>query len=259
MADKSCPCNLAVVLIVGLIVGISTFEHATGESYFDLKLEDTISPQEFMDIIEGSQSGTPTQPGALGSRVAQNLAKISDKHKPNAILDEFSVDQLLKLNEWYKEDCTHEEIEKRKDMCDQIDKSQSYREAKRKLVEYCRELLDAMATSCQPELIQEAANTIPQENNEAIQELHERVRFYIESVGIDKEQVDLRDVIRQVKGEMEQSDEEKVRFSCNLLITKLEVFFGGQFIDYKIDEYSPETAFEYCEIFNTARVATNSI
>lgn len=160
---------LVLVALFGLVDQAMSskrfFVRLSDEKTIDSLLESLGKPIDDTDYPSFSERGY---------KVVRLLEKTEDKHKEKAVLDRFSIDDLLALNSWETTDCTDEGLANRRQQCesfctreqtkssDPVDKAQadlddssttSNAYIKHNLGSFCWEVVEDMEQRCPLQLV----------------------------------------------------------------------------------------------------------
>lgn len=125
---------LAIVLI-----GACLTDQVMSEQFFPLKaLTDEFPPEKLVDKLNEHWWAKAGDPSPI---VAGYLARTSDKNRSKAILNEFSVNELLAMNDFQLNKCTAANMEAGREDCDKL-KGNQY------LNKYCRALSRQLIVWC---------------------------------------------------------------------------------------------------------------
>lgn len=115
------------------------------EYFYTLKTSKTLDSDQLM--LELNKSMQPIDTGkwfkeSVGKQVANLLAQAKDKKKPNTILGQFSVNDMLALNEVSLDKCTRSKLEEHRVFFTKVSSNEN-------LLEYCKKTYNNLNDWCE--------------------------------------------------------------------------------------------------------------
>jgi hypothetical protein len=245
------------ILLIGLQMMVDTsralcvFSTEENDQLFIVHPSNEITIKKFnIEISKGHHyTGYGSVPPYLATAIL--LAKTEDKDKERAILNQFSVNQLLALNVFKSVECNDEKYSERNDICERIKASRADANTIRNLSDYCQTTLRVFKEEwCPAHMIYRAYHEVPFIKMKRIKTFHKDLEHYVRHAE-DEHNFRFRDAIEKVLESKRGRNNQyliNLKDSCKVFCEKFEPVYKGKEVYMKFSSDDLDTLFGVCTL-----------